>query len=214
VSEGPGLSRERVVRAAVTIIERDGADALSMRRVAAELGAAPMSLYNHLPNKAALLDGVAEFIMTDMEFAADPDADWRDQARGLARTFRAITRRYPRSVQVVITRQPRSAAGLQALELVLGAVRKAGFDNHVAVRLVRTFESFVLGSLVRESSADRRSSDLAASTAALDSAELPHTRRLLPMLVEHDHDADFEFGLEMLIGAISALRNRTEHGDG
>ena len=201
------LSRERIVHAAVRLIERDGADVISMRRVAAELGVGTMSLYNHVPNKAALLDGVAEFIMADMEFAADPNADWRDQARGLARRFRAIARRYPRSVLVVITRQPRSSVGLHPVELALAAVRKAGFDDRIAVRLVRTFVSFVLGSLMHEASLAERpeQADTSELAQALERAHYTNVRDLLGVLVEHDHDGDFEFGLELLIGAMEAL---------
>jgi AcrR family transcriptional regulator len=200
------LHRERIVRAAVDIIERDGADALSMRRVAAELGAATMSLYNHVSNKAELLDSVADYVMADMEFAADPKADWREQARGLARTFREIARRHPRSILVVITRQPRSATGLHILELVLGAVRKGGFEGATAVRLVRTFEVFILGSLMREASlAEKPPPELDRYEEVLGVASMPNIRALLPVLVEQDHDSDFEFGLDLLIAAAAAL---------
>jgi AcrR family transcriptional regulator len=213
------LSRERIVRAAVTLIERDGADVVSMRRVAAELGVGTMSLYNHVPNKSALLDGVAEFILSDMEFASgdgtDPDADWRDQARGLAHSFRDVARRYPRSVLVVITRQPRSTVGLRPVEVALAAVRRGGFDGQEAVRLVRTVVSFVLGSLVNEIAVTSAEDTAGAGAAnAAGRAELPeelswagfsNVRDLLPVLAEHDHDADFEFGLELLIGAMQAL---------
>jgi AcrR family transcriptional regulator len=200
------LNRERIVRAAVDIIERDGADALSMRRVAAELGSATMSLYNHVPNKAAMLDFVAEHIMADMQFAADPADDWRAQARGLARTFRDIARRYPRSVLVVITRQPRSSTGLHTLELVLGAVRQAGFDEVAAVRLVRVFEAYILGSLMREAGlAESGPPDTDGFAEVLAQSNLPNIRALLPVLVERDFEGDFEFGLELLIGAMAAL---------
>jgi AcrR family transcriptional regulator len=200
------LTPERVVRAAVTIIERDGAEALSMRRVAAELGAAPMSLYNHVPNKAALLDKVAEFIMADMEFAADPNADWRDQARSMARTFHAVARRYPRSIQVVITRHPKSAAGVRPMELALAAVRGAGFDDQTSVLLVRTFISFIRGSLMSE--ARPTLSNVSEMADSMAGGELRHVRELLPLLAVHDHQGEFEFGLELLISAMSALPHR------
>jgi len=210
------LSRERIVLACVALIERDGADAVSMRRVAAELGAAPMSLYNHVPNKAALLDAVAEHIMSemDLDLGAGSDTttepDWCDQARALARNFRAVARRYPRSVLLVITRQPRSTVGLRPVELALGVVRRAGFDDQTAVRLVRTTVSFVIGSLMHEAGVDQLAEqpsgpDLAAFAASLDEAHYAQVRAVLPMLVQHDHDADFEFGLELLVGAMQTL---------
>jgi AcrR family transcriptional regulator len=201
-----GLSRERIVRAAVDVIERDGAGALSMRRVAAELGAATMSLYNHVSNKSAMLDSVAEYIMAEMEFAADPRVDWREQAKGLARTFRDIVRRYPRSVLVVITRQPRSSTGLHALELVLGAVRQAGFDGAAAVRVLRAFEVYILGSLMHEASlSESPPPDAELFAKVLDEGDLPNIRALVPVLIERDFDGDFEFGLDLLIGAVAAL---------
>ena len=209
-----GLSRERIVRAAVGMIERDGVDAVSMRRLAAELGVGTMSLYNHVPNKAALLDDIAEYVLTDMEFAADPDADWRDQTRALCHTFRDVARRYPRSVLVVITRQPRSAVGLRPVEVALAAARKAGFDGEMAVRLVRTFVSFVLGSLVNEVGvADAGEVDVSDLAAALDRAGLTNVRDLLPVLTRHDHQRDFEFGVELLISAMAALAPSSERAE-
>jgi AcrR family transcriptional regulator len=207
-----GLSRERIVRAAVELIERDGSDAVSMRRVAAALGVGTMSLYNHVPNKAALLDGVAEFIMADMAFAADPEAAWQDQTRALARTFRGISLRYPRSVLLVTTRQPRSTVGLRPVEIALAALRTAGFEDRTAVRLVRTFVAFVLGSLVHQvgvaeaGAAGLDSTESAELVRAIEESGYRHVRDLLPVLAEHDHDGDFEFGLELLIGAMEALR--------
>lgn len=198
------------MHAAVAIIERDGEAALSMRRVATELGVAPMSLYNHLPNKAALLDGVAEFIMTDMEFASDPESSWQQQTRNLARTFRAIARRYPRSVLLVITRQPKSSAGMHAMELVLASVRNAGFDDPTSVRLVRTFVSFILGAMMREVGIAGIQTAFTEEGVRefktdLAQAKLTNVEELLPILAVHDHEGDFEFGLELLIGAMSAL---------
>ena len=225
------LSRERIVLACVALIERDGADAVSMRRVAAELGAAPMSLYNHVPNKATLLDAVAEHIMSEMDLdlgggapassegaqATTGDADWCDQARALARNFRAVARRYPRSVQLVITRQPRSTVGLRPVELALGVVRRAGFDDQTSVRLVRTVVSFVIGSLMHEAGVDQLAEqpsapDLAAFATSLDEAHYAQVRAVLPMLIQHDHDAEFEFGLELLIGAMQTLWNNRGQG--
>jgi AcrR family transcriptional regulator len=226
------------VLACVELIERDGADAVSMRRVAAELGAAPMSLYNHVPNKAALLDAVAEHIMSEMDLdlggddttSDDTESDdtesttegtgepaWTDQARALARNFRAVARRYPRSVLLVITRQPRSTVGLRPVELALGVVRRAGFDDQTSVRLVRTVVSFVIGSLMHEAGVDQlaaqpSATDLAAFASTLDETHYSQVRAVLPMLVQHDHDAEFEFGLEMLVGAMQTLGNNRSKG--
>jgi AcrR family transcriptional regulator len=203
---GSPLSRDLIVRTAVALIERDGINAVSMRRLAAELGTGAMSLYNHLPNKAALLDAVAEHVLVEVHLTADPSDDWRAAARSLARSFREVAHRYPRSVMVVISRPPNSTVGLRAVELALATVRAAGFDGSAAVRAMRAVVNYVLGCLLHEASqTEARSTGPAIGEAELASAGLVNVRDLLPALVEHDSEADFEFGLELLISALDAL---------
>jgi AcrR family transcriptional regulator len=200
------LTRDRIVRITVDLIERDGEQALSMRRVAAELGSGVMSLYNHVPNKEALLDGVAEFVLADLEFSPQPGADWRDQARTLVRSFREVSRRYPRCVNLVVTRQLHTPAGLRPLEAALATVRAAGFEGEIAVRIMRTFIAFALGSLVNDARlarpTDARLRDVAP---LLDPQQFPNTRTLAGDLDRIDPDADFDFGVELLIAAVAAL---------
>jgi AcrR family transcriptional regulator len=196
------LSRDAIIRAAVDMIERDGEDAVSMRRIAAELRCGVMSLYNHIPNKEALLDAVAEHIMADFRFAADARADWRDQARALVRSFRAISRRNPRCINVVIMRQLNTVAGLQPLESALATARAAGFDGEVAVRIMRTFVAYALGSLVNEARLSRIRPE---HTTPVDARRFPNIADLADPLVHFDHETDFEFGLDLLINAVAAL---------
>jgi AcrR family transcriptional regulator len=206
---GSPLSRELIVRTAVELIERDGIEAVSMRRLAAELGTGAMSLYNHVPNKAALLDAIAEYILADLEFAADPAVDWREAARSMARGFREVAHRYPRCVMVVVSRQPNSTAGMRPVELALATARAAGFDGRDAVRVMRAVVNYVLGCLVHEAGQTeaRSASDSRplVDPAALDAAGMVNVRELLPALAEHDFEADFEFGLELLVSALDAL---------
>ncbi|MQA97103.1 MAG: TetR family transcriptional regulator [Streptosporangiales bacterium] len=205
---GP-LTRDRIIDAAVELIERDGEDAVSMRRIATELGYGVMSLYNHVPNKEALLDGVAEQVMSRLTVPYLPDADWRDQARALVRWFHAISRRNPHCVNLVIERQLRSAAGLHPLELALATARRAGFDGVTAVRVMRAFVSYALGSLVNEARLthmrENAGDDTLGYVSTLDPGQFPNTMELAPALMNHDHEADFEFGLELLISAVAAL---------
>lgn len=210
---GTPLSRDLIVRTAVALIERDGVAAVSMRRLASELGAGAMSLYNHVPNKAALLDAIAEHLMSDMEFVADPATDWREAARSMARAFREVAHRYPRCVMVVVSRQPYTAAGLRHVELALATARAAGFHGKAAVRVMRAVVNYVLGCLAHEASqteARWTEQPPLVSKAELMDAGLVNVCELLPALAEHDSEADFEFGLELLISALDALPRRTE----
>lgn len=215
---GTPLSRDRIVRTAVELIERDGMNAVSMRRLATALGTGAMSLYNHVPNKAALLDAVAEHIMGEIEFPEDPAADWRESARSMARAFRAVAHRYPRGVMVVISRQAYTTAGLRPVEAALATARAAGFDGRDAVRVMRAVVNYVLGCLVHEAT-DTEAKWAADGRPLVDPAELAgaglvNVRELLPALAERDSDADFEFGLELLISALDALPRTSAHAAG
>jgi AcrR family transcriptional regulator len=204
------LSRDAVVEAAVALIEREGEQAVSMRRVAAELDTSAMALYTYVANKAALLDAVADYVMAQVAFARDPTADWQHQARALVHALRHVARSYPRSLMAVVSRRLTSTAGLRPLELALETARAAGFDGHQAVQIVRTFISYAFGSLVHEFGLTRMRSaadPVAASdlVTSLDPVEYPNVRRLAGPLLDLDPDADFDFGLDLLIGAVAAL---------
>src|SRR5882724_4706204 len=150
MQQGTPLTRERIVTAALEVIEREGAETVSMRRIAAELGCGVMSLYNHVPSKAALLDAVADRVLSAIEFTADPHAPWEDQVRAQARAFRAITRRYPKATMIVVSRPATSPTGLRPIVNALATLREAGFGGPDAVLIMRSFVGFILGSLVRE----------------------------------------------------------------
>jgi AcrR family transcriptional regulator len=202
------LNHAAIVRAAVDMIERDGEDAVSMRRLAAELGYGAMSLYNHIPNKDALLDAVAEYVFRDFESPVDAGTGWQDQARALVHTFRRVARRYPRCINVVIMRQLNSPTGLRPLESALATARAAGFDGVTAVRITRTFVAYALGSLVNEARLTRRELDAELDGqpyADLDATQFPNIADLADTLLRFDHEADFEFGLDLLITAVEAL---------
>jgi AcrR family transcriptional regulator len=211
------LSRERIITAAVELIEREGVEAVSMRRIAGLLGSGVMSLYNHVPSKAAVLDGVAERVMSGIDFTTDPDASWEDQVRAQARAFRQIARVYPRSTMVVVSRPVSSAAALRPMEHALATLRNAGFAPEDAVRVVRAFVAYVGGSLLREVGVapglepQRPLGQDQAVRAAdrptnLNPAEFPQVMSMSAELLRRDHDADFEFGLDLLVRAVSDLR--------
>ena len=205
------LSRERIVCAAAELIEREGVDAVSMRRLAAELGSGVMSLYNHVPSKAALLDGVAEWVMSGIDFSSEPGASWEDQVRAQARAFRQIARAHPRCTMVVVSRPTMSAAGMLPVEHALATLRGAGFGGEEAVRAVRAFVAYIVGSLLREvgvspSLAPPQDDPPAERQLRLDPAEFPQATSLAAELMRRDHDADFEFGLDLLVRAVADLR--------
>ncbi|WP_113700376.1 TetR/AcrR family transcriptional regulator [Nonomuraea lactucae] len=208
------LSRARILAAAIDLIEREGADAVSMRRIAAELGVGVMSLYNHVPNKDALLSGVAETVLSGIEFTDDPGAHWSDRVRTQAHAFRQIAHHYPRSTMLVVSRTLHSSAGLLPVERALATLRGAGFDGIDAVRMLRMFIAFIVGSLLREVGVTPTfappQQHRAVSAEHVDPELFPHVSELAPLLVSCDHEAEFEFGVEMLIQAIAVHPARRE----
>ena len=144
------LTRERIITAAVELIEREGVDAVSMRRIATELGSGVMSLYNHVPSKAALLDGVAERVISSIDVTSEPGASWADEVRAQARAFRQIARAYPRCTMVAVSRPTTSTSEPPPVEHALATLRSAGFGEEDALRIVRAFVAYVVGSLLRE----------------------------------------------------------------
>lgn len=213
----PALTRERIVLAAVELIEREGAGALSMRRVAAELDVAVMSLYNHVPNKGALLEGVAEHVVSGLELNDDPSEPWQERARALVRAFRKVAHDHPRCMTIVLTHEIDTPVGLRPAERALALAGAAGFDGGTAVRIMRALLAYALGAQLREAGMAKMLGHLAEtgaeSWARLDPGEFPHVIAAGPALADVDAEADFEFGLDLLIGALDRLpRRRADRG--
>lgn len=206
------LTRDRIVRAAIELIERDGAEALSMRRVAAELGVAVMSLYNHVNAKAALLDGVAEHILSGMILADDPAMHWTERARVLIRAFRKVAHDHPRCVTVVMTRKVDAPSAMVPVEHALAIADDAGFDGATAVRIMRAMMAYAIGAQMREVGAAKMLDYLPEGAddrfGFLEPERFPHVLSLRRELLAHDPETDFEFGLDLLIHALDALPRR------
>jgi AcrR family transcriptional regulator len=208
----PALTRERIVQAAVDLIERDGTDGLSMRAVAAELGVAVMSLYNHVPNKAALLEGVAEHVVARMDLGGEGGGDWKERARGLVRAFRKVAHDYPRCMTIVLTHKIDTPVALRPAERALALAGDAGFDGPTAVRAMRALLAYALGAQMREVGAVKMLDHLEHATTAtfarLDPERFPHVIALAPELARQDPETDFEFGLDLLIQSLDGLPRR------
>jgi AcrR family transcriptional regulator len=204
------LTRKRIIATAMELIEREGVEAVSMRRLATELGCGVMSLYSHIPSRSVLLDGVADAVMSGIEISAMPDRDWDAEIRSQARALRQIARAHPRCAMVVVSRSPSSASTLRPVEHALSVLRSAGFGGQEAVRIVRAFVAYVMGCQLHElgGTASRADADDAEPRhLRLRAADFPQVSNLLAELRDSDPDADFEFGLDLLVHAVAALRS-------
>jgi AcrR family transcriptional regulator len=144
-----GLSRDQVLAAALDLVDDEGLAALSMRRLGARLGVEAMTLYHHVPNKDALLDGLVEAVLRDA--ASDPpDDDWRAALRGYAHRLRAALLAHPGVLPLAVSRPASTPASLRIVERVLGALCTAGFPLGAALDLVNALSVFVLGHAAAE----------------------------------------------------------------
>lgn len=188
------LSRQRIVAAALARIEAEGADELSMRKLAAELGVDPMSIYYHLPDKQALMLAVFDLVLAELPLP-DPALPWRDGLRGLGRQFHRLAIAYPRVFPLLVSSPygtPREAAVHLALRDLL---LRAGFGPEDCARVTQAIYTYAVG---------------VARTAA-------HGLRLKPTYVPGGAppasgppltEAEVDFSIELMIAGIGAVLNQ------
>jgi len=215
VRSGNGkITRELVLATALELIDREGADALSMRRLGAALGRDPMILYRHAPAKATLLDGVVETVLAQLK--VDPaDPDWTAQLRDVARDYRALALAHPNVVPLLVTRplatplalRPRGT--LRPLEDILTLLTRAGFSGPDALHIYRAFFGFVNGHILNElqelvENPDETDDLLRLGLHRLPLSEFPLLRSLAHALACYDGAAELERGLDILLTGLTA----------
>jgi len=208
------ITREVVLAAALEIIDRDGADALSMRRLAAALRRDPMIVYRHAANKAALFDGVAEIVLAQLKVdSADPD--WAGQLRAVARDYRRLALAHPRVVPLLVTRPLatplalRPPGTLRPLEDILALLTRAGFSGPDALHIYRALFGFLHGHVLNElqeliDNPDETDDLLRLGLHRLPITEFPLLRSLASALASYDGAAELERGLDILLTGLAA----------
>ena len=207
------ISRETLLTAALDIIDRDGADGLSMRRLARAVGRDPMILYRHAPNKAALLDDVAETVLAQLTVDAT-DPDWVGQLRSVARNYRALALAHPHVVPLLVTRPLatplalRPHGTLRPLEDVLALLTRAGFSGADALHIYRALFGFLHGHVLNElqelvDNPDETDDLLRLGLHRLPIGQFPLLRGLAPVLAAYDGAAELERGLDILLTGLA-----------
>lgn len=205
----PRLSRERVIAAATALADEKGGAGVTMRAVAGRLGVEAMSLYNHVANREALLDGMVDAVFAEIDLP-DPATDWRSAVRDRAASARAALRRHPWAVGLLDSRTDPGPATLRHHDTVLGVLRSQGFSVGLAVRAVSLIDSYVYGFVMQELSlpfTDRESlAEVAGGILDGPLAEShPHLAEVIAaqaLAEDYDPDEDFAFGLSLILGAL------------
>jgi TetR/AcrR family tetracycline transcriptional repressor len=198
----PTLSREQIVAAAIGIVDREGLDALSMRKLAAELGVGPMSLYYHVRDKSSLYDLILDAVMSEVDLSIDdPDGQPRERVARLARAFRAALLAHPHATTLAAGRSMRTATQLRPVEAMLSVILGAGLEPTDAMRAVNVIGQFVIGTTTLHANHLTRS-QYHDDQIEIDLEEFPHLLIALSSGGEIDWDADFETGLGALVDGL------------
>src|SRR5450755_272465 len=213
------ITRDVVLAAALEIIDRDRADALSMRRLARALDRDPMILYRHAPNKAALLDGVAETVLVQLTVDSG-DPDWAAQLRAVARDYRALALAHPNVVPLLVTRPLSTPLGLRPpgtlrpLEDILTLLTRAGYSGPDALHIYRALLGFLHGHVLNElqelvEKPDETDDLLRLGLHRLPIGEFPLLRSLASALASYDGAAELERGLDILLTGLATTLTPT-----
>jgi AcrR family transcriptional regulator len=189
------LSRQAILTAALALLDREGADALTMRRLGAELGVEAMSLYRHVKDRDELLEGLADFLATELE-PRRGEVEWPDALRTFAGELRALARRHPAAFSLVGMRVLATPYVLRPIEEVLASLRSGGFTPARAILAYRLVSSYARGYALAELSGF-------AIEVAPD-APLPAVRALGRRLASEPTESSFRAGLETIIAGLRA----------
>lgn len=214
------LSRGRILDAALRLVDEEGMGALSMRRLGAELGVNPMSIYHHLPGKGAVISGLVELVFSGMRVRYSDGSPWQDQVRAWAETYRDLVRSHPNLVlEIVSSAAAVTEAVLLVNEPLYAALDEAGLPPAEVVVVADSVVDFVHGFAIAEGAQppghpfDRRELLERLETGAAN--VLPTMRRVFRALTadeaRYDFDRGFDAGLGILLKGIEASAADADH---
>jgi AcrR family transcriptional regulator len=206
------LTRERILRAALRVMDEEGLEAVTMRRLGRELGVEAMSLYNHVEDKEAILDGILEMVMAEFEFPEET-GDWEADVRAGVRAWRRLMIAHPTVIALFAESKHPAASPerLRPMEWAFDVLGRGGLSEADVVHAFRAFGGYIMGSVLNEVAnpvPGMRDRDHHAEhvqlAGELPATEFPNLVRLLPLMAECDPDVDFDFGLDLLIAGLRA----------
>jgi AcrR family transcriptional regulator len=210
------LSKERVLGAAVALADEGGVDALSMRRLAQELGVVPMALYKHVANKDEMLGGMIDVVVGEI----DPPlsgTDWKTAVRQRVLSARSALLRHPWASQVIESRTDPTPAVLKYMDSMVGMFRAGGFSIDLTHHAMHAMGSRLLGF------SQELFDDTADAGPEMDPVMLqemakgyPHITEMV-MAITHDDESvvgtgcddqfEFEFALDLMLDGLERLRD-------
>jgi AcrR family transcriptional regulator len=207
------LTRQRVLEAAVALADREGIEAVSMRRLGQELGIEAMSLYTHVRNKQDLLDGMVDAVMAESPDRLEGDA-WKAALRGTILDARAALLRHPWAPSIIETRESPGPATMIHYDRVMGILRGGGFSLEMTHHALHLLGSRLLG-FTRELFDDSPTltAEQAAALVEQLSPTMPHVAEMAAAATHEgglggcDTDLEFVFSLDVILDGLERLRD-------
>lgn len=203
------LTAGRVIQGAVRLADRVGADALTIRKIAEEIDVKPMTIYHHLPNKDAIIDGMVDAVFAEIELPPT-DRDWRSAMLVRCRSMREVLARHPWSAPLMETRTTPGPATLQHHDAVLGCFRNAGFSLELTGHAYAVVDAFLYGFALQEATLPATGGEEMAELAGAIAEQMPAD--LYPHLTEFTLDyvmqpgygfgVSFDVGIELILDGL------------
>ncbi len=203
------LSRDRVLKAAVALADKEGLEGLSMRKLGAELGVVPMAFYKHVGNKEDMLDGMVDVVFAEIS-VPPPDLDWKATTRARAVSTRQVLARHAWAIGITESRAKPGPANLRHRDSVIGCLRQGGFPIELAIHASSALDSYIYGFALQEQNLPFDSTEELAEDADLilsqfPTGEYPYLAETIAEVVKKpgwDHADEFEYGLDLILDAL------------
>jgi AcrR family transcriptional regulator len=205
----PPLTPDRVIHGAVALADEIGIDAFTIRKLADAIDVKPMTIYHHLPNKEAIIDGMVNQVFSEIDLPPT-DLDWRAAIMLRSRSMRLVLAKHPWASPLMESRTSPGMATLQHHDAVLGCFRAAGFSLELTGHAYAVIDAFLYGFALQEATLPATGGDEMSELAASIADQMPvdDFPRFAEFTIEHvlqpgyDFGNEFEFGLNLILDGI------------
>ena len=212
------LSRERVLQAGIQLADQEGSDALSMRKLAQQLGVKAMSLYNHVANKDDLIDGMVDIVASEIA-VPNVEVDWKTAMRKRALSAHQVLLRHPWATMAIVSRANVGPAMLRYVDATLGCLVKAGFSFEMADHIWNAIDSHIYGFTLQKLNFPFEEADYVDAAkqyvSMLPVKKYPYLNQLTHHVMDGRYNGihDFEFGLDLLLDSLERLSTISSEPD-
>ena len=207
------LTERTIAEAALALIDQEGIDGLSMRKLAGVLGSAPMAVYTYFPDRNAVLDAAAQVLYGLIEAPTDESLPPEETVRRIMHAVRAVINAHPRAASLITRYPPRTADALAFVEAGFRSFRRAGISPQDTARSYRALVAYSIGTAEIEVNGYFGAYPATSVTgASMDepsfARHLPNVLEVAPALAGQDDAEEFDYGLNLMLESVAHRRDR------